>query len=326
MIHLAWPLLLLLLPLPLAVRHFSKPIARGNPGALRLPDGDLFPEMGHSTRSAPHRAVLVLALIAWSLLVLAASRPQWLGDPIRMPQAGRDMMLAVDLSESMQERDFVLEGRNTDRLSATKAVVRDFLQRRRGDRVGLILFGTRPYLQAPLSFDLKTVEQLLLESAIGLAGESTALGDAIALGVKRLQGEEQPHRVLILLTDGANTAGELSPRQAADIAAEKQVRIYSIGVGADVVMRDTLFGPRPVRVETRLDEATLKEIAGRTGGRYFRAQNTEELDEIARIIDALEPLERRQQSFRPLKELFVWPLALALILALAAPLCAALRR
>jgi Mg-chelatase subunit ChlD len=228
-------------------------------------------------------------------------------------------MLAVDVSGSMEEKDFVIDDKRYDRLTATKYVVSDFVQRRIGDRLGLILFGTRAYLHVPLTFDRRTVQTLLNEAFIGITEDEpqTSIGDAIGLAVKRLQNEKTDSRVLILLTDGANTAGELTPLKAAEIAAEHDLKIYTIGIGADEILVRSLFGTRRVNPSADLDEKTLQAIADKTGGRYFRARNTEELEQIYQLLDQLEPVEKDKQFFRPKAELYAWPLALALALTAA---------
>jgi Ca-activated chloride channel family protein len=256
-----------------------------------------------------------LSLLAWLLLVLAASRPQWLGESIAIPVSGRDLMLAVDLSDSMRTGDFKIEGEQVNRLQATKRVASEFIERRRGDRLGLILFGTQAYLQAPLTFDSKTVNRLLQESAIGLAGERTAIGDAIGLAIKRLDLESDNSRVLILMTDGANTAGEVTPLKAAQLAAARGLKIYTIGIGADEQIENTWFGQRRINPSAQLDEKTLREIASLSGGRYFRARDSEELARIYQLLDELEPLPRDSRNLRPVQSLFMWPLAIALGLA-----------
>jgi Ca-activated chloride channel homolog len=197
-------------------------------------------------------------------------------------------------------------------------VVGDFLARRKGDRVGLILFGTNAYLQAPLTFDLTTVNQLLLEAPVGIAGGRTAIGDAIGLGVKRLQNRPAAHRVLILLTDGANNSGEVSPSKAAELASVADVRIYAIGLGADAMRVPSVFGMFSsgiVNPSADMDEETLQAMADLTGGRFFRARNTEELAEIYAIIDALEPIEQDPETYRPIVALYHWPLGFAWLLA-----------
>jgi len=223
-------------------------------------------------------------------------------------------MLAVDLSVSMEEEDFILKGRTVNRLIATKSVAGEFIERRVGDRIGLILFGEQAYLQAPLTFDRETVRTLLYESAIGLAGRSTAIGDAIGLAVKRLRERDESNRILILLTDGANTAGVVQPLEAADLASREGLKIYTIGVGADEKLIRSLFGMRKVNPSADLDETTLKAIAEKTGGRYFRARNTKELNEIYKLLDVLEPIEADSKQFRPRKSLYYWPLAIAFLL------------
>ena len=211
--------------------------------------------------------------------------------------------------------DFEINGKRVDRLTATKYVASEFIKRREGDRLGLILFGRQAYLQTPLTFDLVTVETFLQESAIDLAGKETAIGDAIGLAIKRLQDKSQESRVLILLTDGANTAGEVQPIKAAELAAEVGLKIYTIGIGADEMLRRSFFGTRRVNPSADLDEEALTAIAQKTGGRYFRARNTKELEDIYTLLDKLEPLEQEAKSFRPVTALYYWPLGLAIVLA-----------
>jgi len=316
MITLYWPWLLLLLPLPLLVRRLMPTAPQQQDAALRVPFLEDF-EGGAKTLNSRSRQSLHiwLAAVAWVMLVLAAARPQWLGEPLELPMSGRDLMLAVDLSQSMEEEDFRLANQWVDRLTATKKVAGEFIERREGDRIGLILFGEQAYLQTPLTFDRKTVKALLYESAIGLAGRSTAIGDAIGLGVKRLQNRPAENRVLILLTDGANTAGEIEPIRAAELAARKGVKVYTIGIGADEIIVRSFFGSRRVNPSRDLDEKTLKAIADKTGGRYFRARDINELKGIYRLLDELEPIEQEKQLFRPVHALYPWPLGVALILA-----------
>ena len=212
----------------------------------------------------------------------------------------------------MKEEDFLLAGRRVDRLTATKKVAGDFIERRQGDRLGLILFGEQAYLQTPLTFDRKTVASLLDEALIGLAGKATAIGDAIGLAVKRLKDQPASNRVVILLTDGANTAGQVDPLQAARLAAHEEVRIYTIGIGADRMEVRSLFGRRTINPSRDLDESMLQAIADQTGGKYFRARDLAELNEIYGLLDQLEPIEQEHRVYRPEKPLYAWPLALAL--------------
>lgn len=315
MIHFEWPWLLTALPLPLLIRWLCPAHTPVEQAALKIPFLEDFSEGESRAVSSSQKWPLLLAAIAWFLLVIACTRPQWLGEPIEQAVSGRDLMLAVDLSGSMQEQDFVLNNQPVDRLTAAKWVASDFINRRVGDRIGLILFGTQAYLQTPLTFDRKTVMTLLDESVIGLAGENTAIGDAIGLAVKRLKNQPANSRVLILMTDGANTAGEISPLKAAELAAENQLKIYTIGIGADEMIVRGFFGNRKVNPSADLDENALVKIAESTGGRYFRARNADELNNIYLLLDKLEPVEKAKQYFRPRNELYYWPLSLALGLA-----------
>jgi Ca-activated chloride channel family protein len=316
MLQIEWPLVLWLALLPALVYFALPPLAGQRQAALRVPAIDDF-RLGDSTLTLarPRRWRLWLGLLAWLLLVFAASRPQWLGEATAIPVSGRDLMLAVDLSDSMRTADFVVEGERVNRLQATRRVASKFIERRRGDRLGLILFGTRAYLQAPLTFDSKTVNRLLREAVIGLAGERTAIGDAIGLAIKRFDLDADHSRVLILMTDGANTAGEVTPLKAAELAAERDLKIYTIGIGADEEIESSWFGLRRRNPAAQLDEESLRAIAQISGGRYFRARDNQELEEIYRLLDELEPLPRDAQSLRPVTALFVWPLSIAFILA-----------
>ena len=316
MIHFQWPWLLILLPLPLLLRHLLPADSSMRDAALRVPFLADFRFAGSLYSNVITRhGILWLAFLAWIFLVLAVARPQWLGDPIELPVSGRDLMLAVDLSGSMEVEDFVMNGKQVNRLYATQQIAGDFIERRIGDRIGLILFGRQAYLQTPLTFDRKTVHTLLSEAVIGLAGKETAIGDAIGLAVKRLRNKDQDSRVLILLTDGANTAGEVEPIKAAELAAEEGLKIYTIGIGADEMMVRSLFGTRRVNPSADLDEKTLKAIAEKTGGRYFRARDTDELEKIYQLLDKLEPVDKDTRVFRPTTALFFWPLGIAAVIA-----------
>ena len=313
-LEFAWPWIFALLPLPLLALMLPRAHS-AQPAALRFPYfGALQSGMQRPKRGSTLLRLL-FAIAAWSLLVTAAARPQLVGDTIHLPVSGRSLLLAVDISGSMQNEDMVIGGRRVMRLTAVKQVAGEFIEKREGDRVGLILFGDQAYLQAPLTFDRRTVDSLLGEAAIGLAGRSTAIGDAIGLAVKRLQDQPEQNRILILLTDGANTAGSVDPLKAADLAALEKVRIYTIGIGADVTVVRGLFGNRRVP-NSELDEATLKAIADKTGGRYFRARDMRGLQEIYDLLDEIEPVSEDRQSYRPVDELYAWPLAGSLLLTL----------
>jgi Ca-activated chloride channel family protein len=319
MIHFAWPWMLLLLPLPWLLSR-QLPPARPQGAALFLPfaasvAGDSSPAM----RTLP-RLRMVLFVLVWLLLLAAAARPQWLGEPQPVPSTGRRLLLAVDVSGSMASEDMA---GGYSRLQVVQKVAGDFIRHRHGDRVGLILFGTRPYLQAPLSADLGPVESFLNQAVVGVAGTQTAIGDAIGLAIKRLRDEGGPsaqhsgnrggtETVLILLTDGSNTAGAMPPLQAAKLAAAAGLRIYTIGVGSSGQAAMFGFGGGD------LDEDTLKSIAQATGGEYFRATDASALQQVYARIDKMEPSAGREQWYRPRDEWFFWPLGLALLLSLPA--------
>ncbi len=316
-IEFEWPWLFWIIPLPLLLRLILPPRSSVEEAALRVPTLAPFTQEASITSPPLQRgsSLLWLALLGWLLLVTAAARPIWFGEPIELPISGRDLMLAVDLSGSMEAEDFVINGDRVNRLQATQQVASEFIQRRVGDRIGLILFGRQAYVQTPLTFDRKTVQELLQEAMIGLAGQETAIGDAIGLGVKRLRDNAKGSKILILLTDGANTAGEVEPLKAAELAAQAGLTIYTIGIGADEMLVRSLFGTRRVNPSADLDEKTLTTIAETTGGRYFRARDLKELETIYQLLDELEPVEQERQTFRPQQALFFWPLGGALTLA-----------
>jgi Ca-activated chloride channel family protein len=317
MIQFAWPWAFALLPLPWLIRRFLPPALAAEEAALWVPTLEPFAAVRHEhSHLRPGRWQLWLAILCWLVLVLACSRPQWLGDPVELALSGRDLLLAVDLSGSMQTEDFRLGGETVDRLTALKAVADDFIEQRLGDRLGLILFGDQAYVQAPLTLDRQTVKRFLDEAVIGLAGDQTAIGDAIGLAVKRFEPDPDRQRVLILLTDGANTAGQVAPLKAAELAAQRGLKIYTIGIGADAMEVRSFFFSQTVNPSADLDEKTLTAIAEMTGGRYFRARDSEQLAEIYALLDQLEPVEREQEVYRPVRELYIWPLGAALVLAL----------
>ena len=310
-----WPWLFALVPLPLLLRIFLSTRERA-PQAVRVPFyNELQAISDAEIRSkTPTWVMGLLAGLVWVALVTAAARPMWTGEPMPLPQEGRDLMLAVDISRSMSEKDMQVSNGYVDRITAVKAVVGDFIQQRIGDRIGLILFGQQGYLQTPLTFDSQTVQVQLSEAQLCFAGNATAIGDAIGLSIKRLRDRPAESRLLILLTDGANTAGT-DPRAAADIAAEANIRIHTVGVGSDSRVVSGLFGQRrTVNPSADLDEDTLQYIADKTGGQYFRARNPNELINIYAQLDALEPVPE-EQTFRPTRSLFHWPLVLAILLS-----------
>jgi Ca-activated chloride channel family protein len=312
MLEFEWMWVLFLLPLPLlALLLPSK--KQGQEAALRVPSLTQGIE-AKSQHKGTKKLGLLLATIAWIALILATARPQWLGEPVSIPAEGRDLMIAVDLSGSMKIDDMQVNGRQVDRLKMIKYVLSDFINRRVGDRLGLILFADTAYLQAPLTYDRETVEQLLNESLIGLVGEQTAIGDAIGLAIKRFETRKESNKVLILLTDGQNTAGNITPEQANELAVNNGVTIYTIGVGADKMLVQSFFGNRQVNPSQDLDEGMLTDIATSTGGQYFRARDAESLKQIYATLDELEPIARESKQMRPLQALYYYPLGLALLI------------
>lgn len=322
MIEWIWPWLMLLAPLPWLVRRLL-PTATSQQPALRAPFYSEWQQMSESQigRRAAHGSALpTIALwLLWLLLLAAAARPMWIGDAIELPNSGRDLMMAVDISGSMRIEDMQLGQSLVPRVDAVRQVGAQFISQRSGDRLGLILFGTNAYVQSPLSFDTTTVERFLSEAQIGFAGEETAIGDAIGLAVKRLKERPAESRVLILLTDGQDTASSVKPLDAAKLAAKLGIRIYTIGIGADSLTLPGLFGSsfgsRRVNPSAELDETTLQQIAKLTGGEYFRARNPQELANIYQLLDELEPVEQETTLYRPRQALGYLPLLGALLLS-----------
>lgn len=314
MFEFAWWWMWFALPLPILV-YLLPAKEQVQSAALRVPH---LPQGIQNVSKPPtsRKAFLIIATIGWVALVSASARPQWLGEPVSIPAEGRDLMIAVDLSGSMKIDDMQVNGRQVDRLQMIKSVLHDFIQRRIGDRLGLIFFADTAYLQAPLTYDRETVSQLLNESLIGLVGEQTAIGDAIGLAIKRFKSKEESNKVLILLTDGQNTAGNITPEQANELAINNGVTLYTIGVGADQMLVQSIFGSRQVNPSQELDEGMLTTLAESTGGRYFRARDAQSLKEIYSKLDELEPIARESRQMRPLQALYFYPLGLALLISL----------
>lgn len=318
MMTLEWPLMLAALPLPLLVLWLLPRTPERKAGALSLP---FFDELvraglvsGGGGGGARRGARLAALGLIWALLVLAAARPVYRGAAEPIPTEGREVVLAIDLSASMAQEDMRRSGAPASRLRVVKDVADAFLAARTGDRVGLILFGTRPYIQAPLTFDLNVVRELLGETTVGMVGGSTAIGDAIGLAVKTMREHPAKDRVLILLTDGVNTAGALEPMMAAELARNENVKIHTIGVGSD----GGILMPGQFAANTSdLDEPTLKAVSALTGGRYFRARDEAELLGIYAEIDRMEPAAGEPRYVTPITQLFHLPLGLALVLSMA---------
>jgi Ca-activated chloride channel family protein len=311
MLEFGWPWAFAVLPLPL-LAWWMLPAYRERRASIQIP---FFTLVAEATGQTPHPGAVVqprlplqmiVAGIAWVLVVAALARPQWVGDPIVRDMTARDIMLAVDISGSMDQADFPAGGRMLQRLAGAKRVIADFVSKRKGDRIGLILFGTKAYVQAPFTADLKTILMLLDQTAVAMAGEQTAIGDAIGLAIKAFQSSTAQQKVLILLTDGNDTASRVPPTHAADVARQHNLAIYTIGIGDPGATG-----------ENKVDLDTLNEVARKTGGRSYRAENGEQLSGIYAEIDKLVPVKLRTESWRPKLPLFQWPLGGAVILGLS---------
>lgn len=317
MLEFTWPWAFAALPIPLLVYLFFSRAARQD-AALYVPFYRRLSQLQTDSSRADANRLLrwLCCILIWLAMVLAASRPQWVGEAIQLPSSGRDLMLAVDISGSMEARDMVINNVQLSRFEVMKVVVSDFAERREGDRLGLILFAAHAYIQTPLTFDRNTVAKLISELEIGMIEESaTAIGDAIGLAVKHLRERPANSRVLVLLTDGVNNAGAISPVQAGQLAQTENIRIYTIGMGADSLVQRSFQGSRSINPSAELDEENLTLIAETTGGRYFRARNVEDLVEIYAELDTLEAIEQDEQTFRPVNVLFYWPLGFALVIS-----------
>jgi len=311
MLQLEYPWLLALLPLPLLAWWLLPPYGERT-RAVRVP---FFEDLTRATGQTPaHGAVVlrgnwlrrVLAPLCWVLAVLALAGPQRLEPPVERTESARDLLLAIDLSGSMATPDFLdPKGERIDRLSAVKSVVDDFISHRSTDRIGLIVFGTHAFPQAPLTLDHVAVRELLDELQVGMAGEQTAIGDAIGMAVKMTEHSRQRERVLILLTDGNDTAGRIPADKAAQIAKDHHVVIHTVGIG----------DPN-AKGENRVDLATLERIAEVTGGRSFRGENREQLADIYALLDRMTPSKVRHSVYRPKVRLYYFPLGVALLLML----------
>jgi Ca-activated chloride channel homolog len=311
MLEFAWPWMCALLPLPLLVWWLLPPY-RARQASVQVP---FFERLAQATGQTPQRgavilrrrvAQMVVATLVWILLVTALARPQWVGDPVTREISARDLILAIDISGSMDQRDFKApDGATLTRLDGVKRVVRDFIARRKGDRVALILFGTRAYVQVPFTQDLQTAQALLDQTEVGMAGQQTAIGDTIGLAIKTFAASTAKEKLLVLLTDGNDTASRVPPVSAADIARQNEVIVYTIGVGDPAASG-----------ENRVDLSVLQSVATTTGGHSFRAEDGVQLQAIYADIDRLAPAKLQALSWRPKLPLFQWPLGAAVVLAI----------
>lgn len=322
MMRFACPEAFFLLILPLLVYYILPPVKRMYGEALRIPfitDLQMIKEKAGGKNglfkadSLSSLRLLILTAV-WCLLTVALARPQQVGNPLPVQNESRDILLVIDISNSMNEIDFEYKNRMYDRLSAVKNVAASFADSRTSDRIGLVLFGTRAYLQVPLTYDKQSLKDVLLETDAGMAGDSTSIGDAVGVALKNLAAEndKKANKVIILLTDGENNDGSLSLPQAVALAKEENVKVYTIGVGSDSM---SFFGGLfSVPKNSGLDEKGLKELASETAGRYFRAKDVSSLQKIYAEIDKLEPQKSQGRFVQEIKELYYYPAGAALLL------------
>lgn len=313
MFTFAWPYVFLLLPLIWIMKKFFPSEQKNKEAMLRVPLLARIQILNHEAASSmmPSNLKQFYVLCVWILLILACANPQWLGKPIPIQQNGRNILLAVDLSPSMATPDLQ---RGINRLQCVKAVAADFIDKRQGDKLGLILFGSKAYLQTPLTFDRQTVRSMLDDATIGLAGNTTAIGDAIGLAIKKFTTENIKSRALILLTDGGNNAGVIDPMEAAELAKQNNIKIYTVGIGASQLVVNNGFFSQTINPSDDLDETLLKNIANKTQGWYFRAEDQGALVNTLDMINKLEPVNSENKMARPITSLFYWPLAAALFI------------
>lgn len=316
MISFTSPWLFILLPLPLVLLAWLHSPKKFNHYALPVPFFSLLKSISPQNFSARPASNLkkLLATFIWIFLITAAANPVWLGNPLPTPLAGRNIILALDLSGSMQTPDMDQQEHELTRLDVVKAEARKFISARPNDRLGLVLFGTKAYVQTPLTYDHQTVLNMLNDASIGLAGSQTAMGDAMGLAVKQLRQTPESGRILILLTDGGNNTGYTLPLDIAEIAKQAHIKIYTIGLGANEMVVPGIFGPESIHTTDDLDLQTLKQIAKQTGGLFFRAQNQNDLEQIYQAINSVEPSKTAEEPYRPQTPLYPYPTLLAFIL------------
>ena len=322
MITFAYPDLFVLLALPYIVYNFLPPISGLSNVSLSVPfindlknikkevDSSYFPNFNEKILFS---LKLFYLFILWTLLVTAVARPQFLGTPQKVKTENRDIMLVIDISTSMLQKDYSTNKRTFDRLTAVKFVVSEFIKNRTEDRFGLVLFGTRAYLQSPLTFDRAAISEILFNTEAGMAGNSTSIGDALGLALKNIRKDEnKDNKIIILLSDGESNDGSLSMAQAIDLAEKEGIKVYTIGVGSEGGFMGSLLGLRA----NELDEKSLKELAQRTKGNYFKATNLANLQLIYNKIDEMEPKSNEGSIVQEKHELFYIPLIIALILSI----------
>jgi Ca-activated chloride channel family protein len=309
MFRFASPYFLLLLALIPATTWYGRRRFQ-NPALASSGMGAGFPSIESSLVLKVARLMPLMFYLALILMIVALARPQWGTRRMVVNTSGINIVLAIDLSESMAALDFKSQGNIINRLEAVKTVVRDFIQHRNGDRIGMVVFGSEAYTQLPLTRDYTTITTLLERLQIGAAGRSTAIGDAIGISLKRLEDIQSRSNIIILLTDGRSNSGEFEPRTTAAIAKEKGVKIYTIGVGsrgkAPFLVNDPIFGQHYIYQEADIDETTLQAIADQTGGLYFRAQDFEGLEKIYATINRMEKTDVKIKTFADYNELYIY--------------------
>lgn len=316
MFELAFPQLLFALPLPWIIWLVLPRASTRLPTALTVP---FFKIALQTEYEKPQRqqgfSSFFTLFLAWGLMLFGLAGPRWVGDVLPLKHEGYNLMLALDISPSMEANDMISHGRTHTRLSVVKDAAEQFVKDRSADRIGLILFGARAYLQTPLTHDHRNVLTRIKDASVGLAGKSTSIGDALGLAVKHLQNVPKKGRVIVLLTDGVNNSGVLAPQKAAELAKQDGIKVYTIGLSAEGANSgDSLFLGLMQRAD--LDEEALKSIASLTGGLYFRATDPRSLQAIYQTINKMETVSQEHSMIRPQKEYYPWFVALALSIIL----------
>ena len=254
---------------------------------------------------------MLILMFAWMFMTAALCRPQWAGEPQRVKHEGRDILLVVDISNSMSERDFLYRNNYYSRIDAVKSVVSHFADERTDDRIGLVLFGTRAYMQVPLTYDKKSLKEVLQTATAGMAGNSTSIGDAVAVALKNLAEVDngKDNKIIILLTDGENNDGRMSFPQAIKLAQQEKVKVYTIGAGSDT--QPFFGGLFAIPANSGLDERSLQQLAQATEGTYFRAKDVDSLIKIYDEINKMEAQEQQGRFVQEVKDLFYYPAAVA---------------
>ncbi len=321
MYQFVWPIVFVLLPLPLILRQIlgvSNLASKNFSGALKVPFFSRLQKLSHSEISTQRTMSPLLWLLVWILFVVAAARPVWVGNPIILEKEARNIVLTLDVSGSMEEQDYDIKGHPLTRLDMVKQLANDFIEQRKGDNLGLVIFGSEAYTYAPLSPDTQTLKGLMDEIGIGIAGTQTAMGDALALAVQTATTVPEKARIVILMSDGYANMGAIQVDEAIKIAQKAGVKVYTIGIGSDHAAIQDLLGFVQINTPMALDEETMTRIAKETGGQYFRARTSSDLAKIYQLIDDLETAKAEETTIRPRKEMAYYFLLMGLTLWLIA--------